>query len=143
MIKASQPAEEKTETDQPPASKESNEVTPTESKEELKCDDDESKEVNKSATTSSAAPVLAPPSILAASRNDLIKDIESHIEIIYECLDELNESGSSSMLNKTSSNEPISISSETSTLDTENTVKEATATDGDKADESIATTDES
>lgn len=144
MIKLSQSTEEKSETEQPVSKEpEIDEIVPTTSKEELKGGDvEESKEVK--ATTSSTASVLAPPLILAATRNDLIKDIESHIEIIYECLDELNESGSSSTLNRTtSSNEPISISSETSSLDTDNTVKDATEMDGEKANDSTTAPEES
>lgn len=60
-----------------------------EPKEEAKIEN-EPKETDKNASTSSAPP--APASTVLSSRSDLIKDIESHIEIIYECLDELNES---------------------------------------------------
>lgn len=130
VIKLSQP-EEKTESE-PATSKEPDEIVPTESKEE-----------SKETATTSTTTVLAQPSILVASRNDLIKDIESHIEIIYECLDELNESGSSSMLNKTPSIEPMSISSENSSIDTENTVKDATETGDEKANDSLTAPDES
>lgn len=141
MIKPSQSIDDKTESEQSVSKEpEKDETVPTTSKEEPKGEAEESKEVDKAATTT---PALAPPSILAASRNDLIKDIESHIEIIYECLDELNESASSSTLNKTSSNEPISISSETSSLETDNTVRDATETNDEKANESTTTPDES
>lgn len=83
----------------------------------------------KEATTSTATVATT-----ASSRNDLIKDIESHIEIIYECLDELNEtainttgSGSTSM-SKTTSSE-LMVSSEASSHD------ETTPDEGEKSTE--------
>lgn len=111
----------------------------TEPKEEQNNDNSsESKESEKPAS-SSAAPSAS--SVLTLTKNDLIKDIESHIEIIYECLDELNESvnatGSSSSQNKTASSEPPTPS-EISSQDSEKTVKEMTEVDGETSNDHAA-----
>lgn len=99
-----------------------------EPKEEAKIDN-EPKEIEKKASTSSAPP--APTSTILSSRSDLIKDIESHIEIIYECLDELNESavntGGSS---KNASGDQIN-SSEKSAPNIEEMSEEAKKDDGE------------
>lgn len=101
-----------------------------ETKEEEKKPEPEPMETDKPivATTPTAAipSTSATDLVLTSSRNELLKDIESHIEIIYECLDELNETGSSSSLNKTISSDVITISSEVSSQETEITVKDAT-----------------
>jgi ubiquitin carboxyl-terminal hydrolase 34 len=122
-----QPEDEKMEADSPTKTEEAEEKPPTEPKEDEKSEN-ESKDAEKQ------SPVVTPPApgpsnSLTSTRNDLIKDIESHIEIIYECLDELNETGASSSLNKTSSSDVITISSETSSQDVEKTVNEV-ADDG-------------
>lgn len=78
---------------------------------------------------------LANTSSLDSSRNELIKDIESHIEIIYECLDELSESTSSA--NQTTSDvSPMkceSVEPSTSAESTEN--QEKTANDKPENDQ--------
>lgn len=77
---------------------ENGDKTPADKKEEAKSENPEPKDDDKPpATTSTVDHSL----LLTTTRNDLIKDIESHIEIIYECLDELNDTGSTSSTNKT------------------------------------------
>lgn len=77
---------------------ENSDKTPVEKKgEATKCENPEPKDDDKPPTTSAIDHSL----LLTTTRNDLIKDIESHIEIIYECLDELNDTGSTSSANKT------------------------------------------
>lgn len=102
----------------------------------------------KEAATTSTAPAAGPSVTLTSTRNDLIKDIESHIEIIYECLDELNETamnttGSGVSLNKTTSNELITISSETSSQETEKTLNETIENDDAKSGNDTTAQDES
>lgn len=104
--------------------------TPADKKEDAKCENPEPKDDEKPATTSAMDHSL----LLTSTRNDLIKDIESHIEIIYECLDELNDTGSTSSTNKTPAAEVI----------TEPPGPEAEKNEGgpDKTEE-VATADES
>lgn len=129
---ASPVPEEKAETEPPMSSEEKKEEEiATESKEEPKSENEEMKDAEKPATASTAP--SASTSILTTSRNDLIKDIESHIEIIYECLDELNDAGLGSSLNKTTSSEATPPTSETPSQDTEKAVKEAAENDGETA----------
>lgn len=103
---------------------------PSEPKDEVKAEAESAKEPEKIASTSSASD----SSPLVSTRNDLIKDIESHIEIIYECLDELNDTGTSSTLNKTAPIE-LTTSSEASSQEADKTVKEMTEIDGEKAND--------
>lgn len=123
-----QSGDEKMEPESPAKLEEVEEKPSTESKEEEKSEN-ESKEAEKPAEIATP-PAPGPSSTLASSRNDLIKDIESHIEIIYECLDELNDTGASSSLNKTSSSDVITLSSETSSQEADKTVNETTKEDG-------------
>lgn len=132
MNKNNQATEEKIETEPAVTEEATEEKVSTEPKEEAKSEI-ELKE-SETAKTSSVTPSASGSSTaLTASRNDLIKDIESHIEIIYECLDELNETGTSSSVNKTSSNEIITISSETSSQEADKSLTEATENDGETA----------
>lgn len=127
-----QPEDEKMEPDSPTKSDEAEEKPPTEPKEVEKIEN-ESKEAEKQApVVTSSAPGSS--NALTSTRSDLIKDIESHIEIIYECLDELNETGATSALNKTSSSDVITLSSETSSQDADKTVNEATDDGGTSKD---------
>jgi hypothetical protein len=127
-----QPEDEKMEPDSPTKSDETEEKPPTEPKEVEKIEN-ESKEAEKQApVVTSSAPGSS--NALTSTRSDLIKDIESHIEIIYECLDELNETGATSALNKTSSSDVITLSSETSSQDADKTVNEATDDGGTSKD---------
>lgn len=110
----------------------------SEPKEDVKSESEAAKEPEKVASTSTAPPVVSEPSTLVSTRNDLIKDIESHIEIIYECLDELNDTGTSSSLNKTAPNELTTIASDASdasSQEMEKTVEETTENDGEIAND--------
>ena len=119
-------------------SKPADEKTPTESKDDKAVDASESKDQEKPAASSS---ILPASSALGSIKIDLIKDIESHIEIIYECLDELNEtinaSGSNSSQNKAASSEVVATS-ETASQESDNIVKESTEVDGEKSDDHAA-----
>jgi hypothetical protein len=90
------------------------------------------KEHEKPSTSSAAAPNPA----LTSTKIDLIKDIESHIEIIYECLDELNETvnAASSSQNKSSSGELPATSDVSSQESETKTVTEPPEADDDKND---------
>lgn len=112
------------------------ETKPTEESIEEKADENSEPKENERAATTSAC--IEPSLLLSSSRNDLIKDIESHIEIIYECLDDLNDTGSTSSVNKTQSSEAIiSISSETDLEKTLNdSIEEVTVEDSDAQEES-------
>ena len=129
--------EEKIEVDQS-NSKAADEKTPTESKDDKTIDTAESKDQEKPAASSSTLPAS---SALGSIKIDLIKDIESHIEIIYECLDELNEtinaSGSNSSQNKAAPSEKLA-SSEAASQEPENAVKESTEVDSEKSDDHAA-----
>lgn len=105
------------------------EAVATESKDEGKSDNEESKESEKTKPAPNVPSTSS--SNVTSSRSDLIKDIESHIEIIYECLDELNETGSSSSANKTTSNDIITLSSETSSQEADKSLIEGTENDGE------------
>lgn len=95
MNTCSSAAEEKVEADG--SADENCDKPPADKKEEAtKSDNAEPKDEEKPAM----APALEHSVLLSSTRNDLIKDIESHIEIIYECLDELNDTGSTSSTNK-------------------------------------------
>lgn len=130
--KNSQAADEKPEADPTINEDTKKEKVVTELKDEAKSES-ESKEPEKAKTASTSA--SGSNTALTASRNDLIKDIESHIEIIYECLDELNETGPSSSANKTASNEVITLSSETSSQEAEKSFTETTENDGETAND--------
>lgn len=93
----------------------------------------ESKESEKSKTIPTGSLASGSNTALPSSRSDLIKDIESHIEIIYECLDELNETGSSSSVSKAASNDIITISSEASSQEAERSLTESTTNEGETA----------
>lgn len=111
--------EESKETE-PSCSKDVIEDKATEEAKEEARNENELKEIDKNATTSAAPPVSAPPSAITSTRSDLIKDIESHIEIIYECLDELNETAvNTSGSSKTACSEPANPSSDKSAQDME------------------------
>lgn len=92
---SSSTAEEKADAEM--STDENGDKTPADKKEEAKIENPEPKDDEKLATTSTMDHSL----LLTSTRNELIKDIESHIEIIYECLDELNDAGSTSSTNKT------------------------------------------
>jgi len=135
--KSSQGADEKLETEET-ASKDTTEDKEMEepNADEAKSES-ESKETEK-AKASSAAPIASGSNLpLTSSRNDLIKDIESHIEIIYECLDELNETGPSSSVSKTASNEIITLSSsqETESQEADKSLTESVMNDGETAND--------
>lgn len=106
------------------------EKVPSEPKQEAKNESESAKDPEKIASTSSAPPVVSEISALVSTRNDLIKDIESHIEIIYECLDELNDTGTSSA-QKAALSEQMVVS-EASSQEAEKTVKETIENDGEK-----------
>lgn len=127
--------DEKTEPEEPVINDTKDEKNVSELKEDAKSESEAAKEPEKVASTSTAPPVVSEPSTLVSTRNDLIKDIESHIEIIYECLDELNDTGTSSTLNKTAPNELTTVASDASSQEAEKTVKETTENDGEKAND--------
>lgn len=135
--KTHQVVEEKTDSpDEPPTTTDAkDETTLVEAKEEVKSEGELKENLpEKPAATTTITPTAAcSSSALVSTRNDLIKDIESHIEIIYECLDELNESGSTSSANKTVSIEPISATTETSSQEGDKPVKETTENSETKA----------
>lgn len=131
-------AEEKIEIDQPAATEVKEEKAVAEPKDEQNNEISEAKEPEKLATSSAASSATT---VLTTTKIDLIKDIESHIEIIYECLDELNETvnatGSSSSQNKTALIE-IPASLELSSQEAEKTVKETTEIDGETSNDHAA-----
>jgi hypothetical protein len=129
--KSSSGDEEKIEVDQPPTKPENDETSPTEPKDDQTPDATELKEHEKPSTSAAAAPNPALTSTI-----DLIKDIESHIEIIYECLDELNETvnAASSSQNKSSSGELLATSDVSSQESETKTVTEPPEADDDKND---------
>lgn len=117
-------------------------------KETIKNDKDSLK-ANDLMSASSSATSFSSNSLIPGSRMEFVKDIESHIEIIFECLDDeiddsLVESASGSTLNTTSSmeNEVVSVSDsgpsqETSRdLDKSIELKEVDDNDACKKDES-------
>jgi hypothetical protein len=132
LSNTNQSEDEKMEPESSTKPDESEEKPSTELKEDDKSEN-ESKEPEKP-IVAVTPPAPGPSNALITSRNDLIKDIESHIEIIYECLDELNETGASSSLNKTTSSEIITLSSETSSQEADKTVNETTDDGGTSMD---------
>ncbi|CRK95387.1 CLUMA_CG008902, isoform A [Clunio marinus] len=96
------------------------------------------KENENSATTS-----------LAQTKAQTTNDIESHIEIIYECLDELNEASvnttgsNSTSSNKTITNDTILISSETSSQENIETANESAEIGDVKSNDPTAAQNES
>ena len=133
--------EEKPEAEHSTADKDkSEEKAPENSKEKPENEKSESMDEEKPP----AATSTLDNSLLSSSRNDLIKDIESHIEIIYECLDELNETGSTSSTNKTTAtNDVITISSETSSQENDKSLNETQSEKEEEKPEKSAAQDES
>ena len=140
--KSNQANEEKIEIEPVMTEETSEEKVSTDPKEEAKSES-ESKETETAKASSVTPSASGSSTTLTTSRNDLIKDIESHIEIIYECLDELNETGPSSSANKTSSNEIITISSEASSHEADKSLTEATENDCESVNDPPPAHDES
>lgn len=111
---SSSATEEKAEADM--STDENGDKTPADKKEEAKTENPEPKDDEKTPATTSATDHSL---LLTSTRNDLIKDIESHIEIIYECLDELNDTGSTSSTSKTPAPDAVTPAQEPPATETE------------------------